>query len=317
MSNSRSAKTGKRKSLGWYLSHDWQLWIMLIPAIVYIFIFCYMPMYGAQLAFRDYDFSKGIYGGAWAGLKYFNQYFTSAMFSTTLTNTFVISLSSIVFGFPAPIILALVFNQLRYAGIKRALQTVVYIPYFISTVVLVSMLNVLFAKQGGVLSDFMKTLHLVPQDANLLGQKQYFVGMYVGSGLWQSMGWNSIIYIAALSSVDVQLYDAAKIDGANAWQRIIHIEFPALVPTIMILLILNMGGILNVGFDKVYLMQNTLNKKASEVISTYVYNLMAPSTGSPQFSLATAVGLFTNVVNFAFLIITNWVSKKVTGSGLM
>lgn len=317
MSNSRSAKTGKRKSLGWYLSHDWQLWIMLIPAIVYIFIFCYMPMYGAQLAFRDYDFSKGIYGGAWAGLKYFNQYFTSAMFSTTLTNTFVISLSSIVFGFPAPIILALVFNQLRHAGIKRALQTVVYIPYFISTVVLVSMLNVLFAKQGGVLSDFMKTLHLVPQDANLLGQKQYFVGMYVGSGLWQSMGWNSIIYIAALSSVDVQLYDAAKIDGANAWQRIIHIEFPALVPTIMILLILNMGGILNVGFDKVYLMQNTLNKKASEVISTYVYNLMAPSTGSPQFSLATAVGLFTNVVNFAFLIITNWVSKKVTGSGLM
>lgn len=317
MSNSRSAKTGKRKSLGWYLSHDWQLWVMLIPAIVYIFIFCYMPMYGAQLAFRDYDFSKGIYGGAWAGLKYFKQYFTSAMFSTTLTNTFVISLSSIVFGFPAPIILALVFNQLRHAGIKRVLQTVVYIPYFISTVVLVSMLNVLFAKQGGVLSDFLKLLHLVPQDANLLGQKQYFVGMYVGSGLWQSMGWNSIIYIAALSSVDVQLYDAAKIDGANAWQRIIHIEFPALVPTIMILLILNMGGILNVGFDKVYLMQNTLNKKASEVISTYVYNLMAPTTGSPQFSLATAVGLFTNVVNFAFLIITNWVSKKVTGSGLM
>ncbi len=317
MSNSRSAKTGKRKSLGWYLSHDWQLWVMLIPAIVYIFIFCYMPMYGAQLAFRDYDFSKGIYGGAWAGLKYFKQYFTSAMFSTTLTNTFVISLSSIVFGFPAPIILALVFNQLRHAGIKRVLQTVVYIPYFISTVVLVSMLNVLFAKQGGVLSDFLKLLHLVPQDANLLGQKQYFVGMYVGSGLWQSMGWNSIIYIAALSSVDVQLYDAAKIDGANAWQRIIHIEFPALVPTIMILLILNMGGILNVGFDKVYLMQNTLNKKASEVISTYVYHLMAPTTGSPQFSLATAVGLFTNVVNFAFLIITNWVSKKVTGSGLM
>ena len=317
MANTKAIGNGKKRSLGWYLIHDWQLWVMLIPAVVYIFIFCYMPMYGAQLAFRDYDFSKGIYGGNWAGFKYFQQYFSSAMFGTTLKNTFIISLCSIVFGFPAPIILAIVFNQLRHAGVKRALQTIVYIPYFISTVVLVSMLNVLFAKQGGVLSDFMKAIGLVPANANLLGQKQYFVWMYVGSGIWQSMGWNSIIYIAALSSVDVQLYDAAKIDGANVWQRVIHIEFPALVPTIMILLIMNMGSILNVGFDKVFLMQNTLNKQASEVISTYVYHLMAPTTGAPQFSLATAVGLFTNVVNFAFLVLTNWLSKRVTGSGLM
>ena len=308
MANTKAIGNGKKRSLGWYLIHDWQLWVMLIPAIVYIFIFCYMPMYGAQLAFRDYDFSKGIYGGAWAGFKYFQQYFNSAMFGTTLKNTFIISLCSIVFGFPAPII---------HAGIKRALQTIVYIPYFISTVVLVSMLNVLFAKQGGVLSDFLKLIGIVPANANLLGQKQYFVWMYVGSGIWQSMGWNSIIYIAALSSVDIQLYDAAKIDGANVWQRVVHIEFPALVPTIMILLIMNMGSILNVGFDKVFLMQNTLNKQASEVISTYVYHLMAPTTGAPQFSLATAVGLFTNVVNFAFLMMTNWLSKKVTGSGLM
>lgn len=290
---------------------------MLIPAVVYIFIFCYMPMYGAQLAFRDYDFTKGIYGGNWAGFKYFKQYFSSAMFNTTLKNTFIISLCSIVFGFPAPIVLAIIFNQIRSPRAKRTMQTIVYIPYFISTVVLVSMLNVLFAKSGGVLSDFLKLLGIVPQKANLLGQKQYFVWMYVGSGIWQSMGWNSIIYIAALSSVDVQLYDAAKIDGANVWQRVVHIEFPTLVPTIMILLIMNMGSILNVGFDKVFLMQNTLNKQASEVISTYVYHLMAPTTGAPQFSLATAVGLFTNVVNFAFLMITNWISKKVTGSGLM
>jgi putative aldouronate transport system permease protein len=176
---------------------------------------------------------------------------------------------------------------------------------------------VLFAKSGGVLSDFLKALRLVPENANLLGQKQYFIWMYVGSGIWQSMGWNSIIYIAALSSVDVQLYDAAKIDGANAWQRVVHIEFPVLVPTIMILLIMNMGSILNVGFDKVFLMQNTLNKQSSEVISTYVYHLMAPTTGAPQFSLATAVGLFTNVVNFVFLMLTNAISKRVTGSGLM
>ena len=310
-------KKKQRKSLGWYLSHDWQLWVMLIPAVVYIFLFCYMPMYGAQLAFRKYDFAKGIYGGDWVGFQYFTQYFSSAMFQTTITNTFTISLASIVFGFPAPIVLAIIINQIKNQRFKRSLQTVVYIPYFISTVVLVSMLNVLFAKSGGVLSDLLKTIGLVPEKANLLGQKQYFVWMYVGSGVWQSMGWNSIIYIAALSSVDVQLYDAAKIDGANVWQRVVHIEFPTLVPTIMILLIMNMGSILNVGFDKVYLMQNTLNRSVSEVISTYVYNLMAPSTGAPQFSLATAVGLFTNVVNFAFLMITNWISKKVTGSGLM
>lgn len=304
----------KKRSLGWYLQHDWQLWVMLIPAVVYIFIFCYIPMYGAQLAFREYSFETGITGGKWVGMKYFNQYFNSTMFGTTLKNTFTISLASIIFGFPAPLVLALIINQIRSSKWKRTVQTTVYIPYFISTVVLVSMLNVLFAKKGGVLSDFLKTIGLVSPKANLIGQAKYFVQMYVGSGIWQSMGWNSIIYIAALSSVDTQLYDAAKIDGANRWQRVIHIEFPVLVPTIMILLIMNMGGILNVGFDKVFLMQNTLNLKASQVISTYVYDVGVKSS---QFSFGTAVGLFTNVVNFIFLLSANWVSKKVTGNGLM
>jgi len=310
----KTVTKGKRKSIGWYLARDWQLWIMLLPAMVYIFIFCYIPMYGAQLAFREYSFEAGITGGPWVGMKYFNQYFQSSMFWSTLKNTFTISATSILLGFPAPIVLALIINQIRSQKWKRTVQTTVYIPYFISTVVLVSMLNVLFAKKGGVLSDFMKMLHLVPENANLIGQAKYFVGMYVGSGIWQSMGWNSIIFIAALSSVDPQLYDAAKIDGANRWQRIIHIEFPVLVPTIMILLIMNMGGILNVGFDKVYLMQNTLNLKASQVISTYVYDVGVKSS---QFSFGSAVGLFTNVVNFIFLLSANWISKKVTGNGLM
>ena len=303
-----------KRSIGWYLAHDWQLWIMLLPAIVYIFIFCYVPMYGAQLAFREYSFETGITGGKWVGFKYFEQYFSSSMFGTTLKNTFTISATSILLGFPAPIVLALIINQIRSSKWKRTVQTTVYIPYFISTVVMVSMLNVLFAKKGGVLSDFMKMIGLVSPKANLIGQAKYFVGMYVGSGIWQSMGWNSIIYIAALSSVDTQLYDAAKIDGANRWQRVIHIEFPVLVPTIMILLIMNMGGILNVGFDKVFLMQNTLNLSASQVISTYVYDVGVKSS---QFSFGTAVGLFTNVVNFVFLLTANWVSKRVTGSGLM
>ena len=296
------------------MSRDWQLWIMLLPAIAYIFIFCYIPMYGAQLAFREYSFSTGITGGKFVGFKYFEQYFSSAMFGQTLKNTFIISACSILFGFPAPIVLALIINQIKSSKWKRTIQTTVYIPYFISVVVLVSMLNVLFAKKGGVLSDLLKSLSVVPAKANLLGQAKYFVTMYVGSGVWQSMGWNSIIYIAALSSVDPQLYDAAKIDGANRWQRVVHIEFPVLVPTIMILLIMNMGSILNVGFDKVFLMQNSLNLSASQVISTYVYDVGVKSS---QFSFGSAVGLFTNVVNFAFLLTANWFSKKFTGNGLI
>ena len=312
-----SLKTGRSKrSIGWYLAHDWQLWVMLLPAVVYIFIFCYIPMYGAQLAFREYSFETGITGGKWVGFKYFEQYFTSSMFGTTLKNTFTISATSILLGFPAPIVLALIINQIRSSKWKRTVQTTVYIPYFISTVVMVSMLNVLFAKKGGVLSDFMKTIGLVSPKANLLGQAKYFVGMYVGSGIWQSMGWNSIIYIAALSSVDTQLYDAAKIDGANRWQRVVHIEFPVLVPTIMILLIMNMGGILNVGFDKVFLMQNTTNIDASEVIATYVYKVGLTAEKGMQLSYSSAVNMFNSVINLITISFVNYLSNRINGSGM-
>lgn len=303
----------KKNGMKTFLRRDWQLLVMLIPAVVYIFVFNYVPMYGVQLAFRDYDFTKGITGGAWAGLKYFKQYFESNMFWPTLRNTFVISFWSIVIGFPAPIILAMIVNQIRSSKWKRILQTTVYIPYFISVVVLVSMINVMFSNSG-VLSNFLKALHLVSSSTNVVGSASTFVPLYVLTGVWQSMGWNSIIYIAALSSVDTQLYDACKIDGANRWQTMIHIDFPALVPTIVILLIMNMGNILNVGFDKVYLMQNSLNLGASQVISTYVYTVGIQSS---QFSFGAAVGLFNTLVNFVFLIVTNQISKKATGSGLM
>lgn len=306
--------TKTRKGILYYLKRDWQLWIMLLPGIAYLFIFNYIPMYGIQLAFKDYDFSKGITGGAWAGLKYFKQYMTSTMFWPTLKNTFVISITSIVVGFPAPIILAMIINQIRNQKWKRVVQTVVYIPYFISVVVMVSMINVMFSNGSGVISDLLKAVHLVGQKVNILGSAKTFVPLYVLTGVWQSMGWNSIIYIAALSSVDTQLYDACRIDGANRWQTMIHIDFPALVPTIIILLIMSMGNVLNVGFDKVYLMQNSLNLGASEVISTYVYNI---GIKKAQFSFGTAVGLFNTVVNFVFLLVTNKIAKKATGSGLM
>lgn len=307
-------KTERKK--GWLkeLSRTWQLWVMLLPAMLYILIFCYVPMYGIQLAFREYDFSSGITGGKFVGFEYFLQYFHSSMFWPTLRNTFVISLTSIIFGFPVPIILAMIVNQLRHKKWKKIVQTTVYIPYFISIVVMVSMLNIMLSNKSGVISNLLKDINLVGDKVNLLGSASVFVAVYVISGIWQSMGWNSIIYIAALSSVDTQLYDACKIDGANRWQTMVHIDFPAIVPTAIILLILNMGGILNVGFDKVYLMQNSLNLNASQVISTYIYSVGVKSS---QFSFGTAVGLFNTLVNFIFLVVVNKISKRITGSGLM
>ena len=316
MSNLNKMKNKKPLSLRFskYMNKNWQLWIMLLPAIVYIFIFCYVPIYGVQIAFREYDFSRGFTGGDWVGLKYFKQYFESPMFYTTLKNTFTIAFTSIVVGFPAPIILAMIVNQIRNKKWKKVLQTTVYIPYFISVVVLVSMINIMFANDSGVLSNLLKGIGLVAKETNILGKQSNFVPLYVLTGVWQSMGWNSIIFIAALSSVETQLYDACRIDGANRWQTMIHIDLPALIPTIMILLIMNMGNILNVAFDKIFLMQNSLNMGASQVISTYVYTVGIKSS---QFSFGAAVGLFNTVVNFVFLLITNGISKKATGTGLM
>ena len=297
-----------------YWARSWQLWAMLFPAMLYIFVFCYVPMYGVQLAFREYSFTAGFTGGKWVGLKYFRQYFESPMFFTTLKNTFVIAFTSILVGFPAPIILAMIINQIRNKTWKRVVQTTVYIPYFISVVVMVSLINIMFANDTGVIANLLKALHLVAKDTNILGKESAFVLLYVLTGVWQTMGWNSIIFIAALSSVDPQLYDSCKIDGANRWQTMWNIDFPAILPTIMILLIMNMGNILNVAFDKVFLMQNSLNLGASQVISTYVYTVGIKSS---QFSFGAAVGLFNTVINFVFLLITNHVSKKATGTGLM
>ena len=296
------------------LKKDWQLWAMILPALAYIIIFCYVPMYGIQLAFRKYDFSKGLTGGDWVGFKYFIQYFESPMFWTTLRNTFVISFFTLVCGFPAPILLALVVNSLRQKKLRRVVQTAVYMPYFISTVVMVAILQILLSPSTGVVSNLLKSLHIIPQSRNLLGTPSAFVPVYVLSGIWQSAGWNSIIFIAALASVDGQLYDAAKVDGANRWQQVIHVELPAIVPTIVILLIMNMGRVLSVGFEKVFLMQNDLNLSVSEVISTYVFNI---GVQSGQFSFGSAVGLFNTVINFAFLMIANMVSKKAADISLM
>lgn len=292
---------------------DWQLWLLILPAIAVIFIFNYIPMYGVQLAFRDYSFASGITGGDWAGLKYFQKYFQSPMFWPTIRNTFTIAGTSILLGFPAPILLALLFNQVRNARYKRVLQTTVYMPHFISTVVMVSLMRVFLSTNTGLLSRLLKDIGLIAPSANLLGDKGAFTWVYVLSGIWQNCGWDSIIYLAALSSVDQQLYEACKIDGANRLQMIWHIDMPALLPTITILLIMNCGNILSVGFEKAFLMQNNMNKQASEVITTYVYSIGLKTN---QFSLGAAIGLFNTLVNFVFLVLVNTISSKVADVSL-
>jgi putative aldouronate transport system permease protein len=293
---------------------NYQLWLMILPALIYIIIFNYIPIYGIQLAFRDFDFSKGIIGGTWVGFKYFKQYFDSYLFKETMLNTFTISLLGIVLGFLAPIVLALIMNQIRNKRNKKFFQTLMYMPYFISTVVMVSIINIFLSQTRGIMSLLLVRLNLISPDLNLIGSTSSFIWVYVLSGIWQGCGWSSIIYMAALSNADLQLYDACKIDGANHLQIVRHIDIPTIMPTVVVMLILSMGGLLNVGYEKIFLMQNAMNIKASEVISTYVYK-----TGllGSQFSFGAAVGLFNTLINFVFLIAANWFSGRVSDIKLM
>ncbi|MCV9886998.1 ABC transporter permease [Metabacillus halosaccharovorans] len=284
---------------------------MILPAIIIVFVFNYIPMYGIQLAFREFDFTKGLTGGDWVGLKYFTQFIESHMFTDLLRNTVVLSLTTIIVGFPAPIILALLINQIKWKRGKKVLQTTVYLPHFISIVVLVGLLNVLLSPNTGIVGHIMNAFGF--HDVNLLASTNTFVPVYVLSDVWQHVGWNSIIYLVALSSVDPQLYDSAKMDGANRWQIIRNVEIPAIIPTIIILLILNMGSIISTGFEKIFLMQNPLNLPVSEVIETYVYKIGIISN---QFSYAAAIGLFNTLINFALLLTMNYIAKRFSNISL-
>ena len=301
----------KRKSYTRHGKRYWQLWAMLAPAIAFVALFAYFPMYGIQLAFREFDFQSGLTGGDWVGLKYFTQFFESPLFWTLMRNTVTISLATLTVGFIAPIILALLVNQIVNRRRKRFMQTATYLPHFISIVVIVGMLQVFLSPTSGLITRVLGFFGV--SGINFLGDPSSFVPVYVISEVWQHCGWNSIIYLAALASVDTQLYEAAKIDGANRFQIIRHVDLPALVPTMIILLILNMGGVLNAGFEKIFLMQNTLNLPVSEVISTYVYKIGILNS---QFSYSTAIGLFNTAINFAFLLVTNQVAKRVSNTSL-
>lgn len=305
-------KTVKQKGLLKRILKCWQLYVLLIPTLIYFIVFCYGPMYGVQLAFKDYNAMLGITGSPWVGLDHFKRFFESYQFRQLLTNTLSISLYQLIVSFPIPIILALALNQVKNERFKKVVQTVTYAPHFISIVVLVGMLNIFFSTRGGIVNEVIQLFGGDP--VLFLGNEQYFRHMYVWSGVWQSMGWSAIIYLAALSGVSPELHEAAVVDGASKLKRIWHIDIPAILPTIIILLILNCGQIMSIGFEKSFLMQNSLNIGVSEIIPTYVYKM---GLLNAQYSFSTAVGLFNSAINCTLLYIVNKVSKKAGQSGII
>jgi len=309
--NPVSNKLEKRSSsvIKMMKSH-WQLYLIIFLPVLYIFIFNYVPMYGAMLAFKDYKVSLGITASPWVGLKYFKQFFRSPSSFLIIKNTLLISIYTIVAGFPIPIILAIAITEAKNKTFKNTVQMVTYAPYFISTVVMVGMLFQVLDPQVGIVS---KLLGQSFSSVNFLGDAKYFKHLFVWSGIWQGTGYASIIYIAALAGVDPFLQEAAIIDGASKFKRIIHVDIPSIMPTIIILLILSVGGVMSVGFEKVFLMQNPMNASSSEIIATYVYKV---GLLSGNFSFSTAVGLFNSVVNLFLLVSVNTVAKKMGGSSL-
>lgn len=299
----------KKKKERWSLKEDiqrrWQLYLMLLLPVTYIIIFCYVPMGGIVIAFKDYSFKKGILGSDWAGLKYFEQFFTNPDMIKLLKNTLVLSLYQLIASFPTPIILALALHMIGGTHFKKFIQSLTYAPYFISTVVMVGIVLQCLHLNIGIVNSLMDLLEMDRID--FMGRASYFRNIFVWSGVWQTTGYSAIIYIAALGNVDQSLVEASLIDGANRLQRIRIVELPTLKPIITIQLILSVGSIMGIGFEKVFLMQNNLNLPVSEIISTYVYKR---GLRDMQYSFATAVGLFNSVVNFVLLFVTNKISQK-------
>lgn len=286
------------------------LFLLLLPAMIQVIIFRYWPITGIQIAFKNFSARKGIWGSDWVGFKHFITFFNSYNFWEIIRNTLTLSFGMLIFAFPIPFIFALFLNRLpRKFG--KVLQTTSYAPYFISTVVLVGMLYNFFSPSSGIVNFFLQKLGMEP--INFMAKSSYFAPLYVGSAIWQTMGYNAVIYIAALSNVNPELYEAAKMDGASKLQTVIHIDVPSLIPTMLILLIMQIGQIMNIGYEKVYLMQNALNLSSSEIISTYVYKL---GLQQARYDFSTAVNLFNTVINFIVLMLVNKASKKASGNSL-
>lgn len=300
-----------RSKLTKSLKKNWDLYLLILPVVIFFLTFKYWPMYGVQIAFKNFIATKGIFGSPWVGFRHFKRFFDSYYFFRLIYNTLGISLYSLVVGFPIPIILALLMNELKSKTFKKAVQTITYIPHFLSNVVLVSIMMAFLSPRNGIINEVLKLLG--GQSIYFMIEPGWFKSLYVISGVWQNAGWSSIIYMASLSSIDTELYEAAMVDGASKLRRLWHITLPGIIPTAITLLILNVGSIMDVGFEKIFLMQNDMNIQASDVIATYVYR---SGLLGAEFSFSAAIGLFNSVINFILLITVNKISKKLTETSL-
>lgn len=292
-----------KKSLGRY----WQLYILLIPVVANFVIFHYVPMSGIQIAFKDFMLNLGVWGSEWIGFEHFERFFNSYNFWTILSNTLILSVVSLAFSFPLSVGLALLLNEIRHKKLNSALQTIFIAPHFVSTVVVVGMMQAFLSPETGVINIILEKLGVIEEGIYFTRLEQWFRPMYIISGIWQNLGWNAIIYLSALSAIDTSLYEAASIDGASRWQQLWRITLPCIWPTIVIQLILKCGHIMSVGYEKVLLMQTSTNLNVSEIISTFVY---MKGIKSQQYDYATAIGLFNAVINLIVLLAVNRIAKK-------
>lgn len=308
MKKSNSAAAGQAaavggKSLGQRIMDNWQLYAMLLIPVVLTFIYKYIPMYGIQIAFRDFKANRGYWGSEWVGLEWFQRFFSAPNCGRMIRNTVLLSLYSLLWSFPIPIILALMINQVRFKRFKRTVQTVLYAPHFISIMVVCGMIRIFLSPSGGLINLIAGT------SIDFLTEASMFRTIYIASGIWQDAGWGIIIYMATLANIDTSQYEAAKIDGASKFQRILNIDIPELIPIIVLQLIMSAGGLMNVGFEKVFLLQTDLNKATSDVIAVYVYQ---QGIENAKYSYSTAVGLFNTAVNIVLLIVVNKIANKLS-----
>ena len=297
--------TGKR------IKKHWQFYLLVLLPVAYLIIFKYVPMGGVLIAFKEYNVVQGIWDSPWVGLKYFEQFLESPYFWNYIRNTIVVSLYGLAVGFPAPILLALLLNEIRNGWFKKTVQMVTYAPYFISTVIMVSIVIVALSPNVGMVNNVLRLFGF--EGIDFMGRPELFKSMYVWSDVWQFTGYGAIIYIAALAGVNPELYEAAKVDGATRFQKIWNIDLPSIFPVMVILLILNVGSMMSVGFEKMYLMQNPLNLESSEIISTYVYKV---GLLNANFSFSTAIGLFNSVINLFLIVTVNAIARRLSESSL-
>ena len=301
----------KKQSFKAYMKGHYDLYLLLLPAILYTAVFLYIPMYGVLMAFQDYSPVKGIIGSNFVGLKHFKKFFSTYMAKQIISNTVILSGYSLLASFPFPVILALMLNYCVNRRFGKIVQTVTYMPYFISVMVLVGMMNIFFSTNYGVVNTVLQALGIEP--FSFMSSEKSFRHMYVWSGIWQGMGYSSVIYFAALSGIDPTLYEAAELDGASKLQRIRYIDLPSIMPTVIIMLIRSAGNLMSIGFEKAYLMQNDRNSGVSEIIATYVYKV---GLIDARYSFSAAINLFNSAINFVILIVINKISRKLSDTSL-